>query len=182
MRLAAAPALLLATFAGAALADAAPPFDYWIDAHDDGSVTIYLSGDRACAEGPLLRRNAGTGEVVALTSCQGERTFLDECVPAGQYQYGLATPYGCSQWGSYYYADASVDAPPAGCTPTVEAPVTAAPGDVPWSSERLICESTYRGAGRGTGCGTGGAVLGTNLLALAIGLALWRRRADRRGA
>jgi hypothetical protein len=167
-------AVLLASTA--ARADAPAPATYWIQTHDDGSATIFLSGDRRCADGPLLRKDVDTGEIVALTSCLDEQRFVDQCVPAGHYQYGLATPYACFVSGSAYFGEATVPAPPEGCTRTVEAPAAATA--VPWGDDPVICKSSYTGPGQG--CSTGGAVMGLNLAVLAAGLALWRRRAGRR--
>ncbi len=176
-------AVLLAAAPALARGDAGPPSTYWIRTLDDGSVTIYLSGPRACADGPLLRKSLDTGDVVALTTCDPHepQRFVDECVPAGRYQYGLATPYTCSEFGSAFYAEVTAPAPPAGCTPKVAAPTPAA--GVPWGSDPSVCESSYHGGEDRvfpSGCGPGGAVLGTNLALLLAGAALWRRRPGRR--
>lgn len=177
-----------ASLALPARANAPAPEYYGFDLTTEGNVVITVNdyAERACPDQGLLRRDVDTGEIVLITACQGD-AFLDECPPAGRYQYGLAEPLVCHETaGTLYYGELTVPAPETRCErccmPTGPAPVAAE--GVPWSADPYVCESSYVGQGGrdGQGCHTGGAVLGTNLLALAIGLALWRRRADRRGA
>jgi hypothetical protein len=181
MRLVAAIALLLA--AGEARANSAPPSTYWIAETRPGMVQICPSVGRTCTDRVLLRRDVATGATVSMTTCgvDAPDCYVDECVPAGTYQYGFAVPYDCSTFGAYYYAQVAVDGAPAGCTRTQPEP---APVDsVPWPTgdpaQDRICASTYDGPGSGVGCSTGGAVVGLNALAILVGLALRRRRVCR---
>lgn len=179
--LAAAAAFLAAP----ARANAPAPEMYSIDEPAAGTVVIDVLNyaERACPDEGLLRRNVDTGEIVRITTCQGD-AFLDECVPAGNYQYGLAEPLVCNETtGTQYYGEQTVTVGAGeSCTRTVDAPVPAE--SVPWTTDQWVCTSSYHGPGEdgGSGCNTGGAVLGTNLLVLVAGLALWRRRIGRRGA
>jgi hypothetical protein len=113
---------------------------------------------------------------------------LDECVPAGTYRYGFATPYACerSACGTYLYGVVEVTrALDPGCLPSAgnAAPSPVAP--VGWTEDDLICGydgpgyygSWGRAVAGGCGCGTASAgVLGVDGLAAAGGLALLRRR------
>jgi hypothetical protein len=146
---------------------------------DGATVTVYLnsSSHRGCPDQGLLRRDVDTGDIVKLTTCTDATTFVDQCVPSGSYQYGLAEPMACSRYaGTEYYTEVTVtDGAPSDCARTVDAPTAAA--SVPWGASQWVCRSSHPDPG---GCATGGAVLGANAAALAFGLALWRRRA--RGA
>jgi hypothetical protein len=179
----AVPAVVALSLAGnAARADAPPPEGYYV--HQDGTtVTVFLETyPRTCPDQGLLRKSVDTGEVVKITTCLDDRRFVDECVPAGHYQYGLAVALEChSASGTAYFGEATVTggAGPE-CTRTVAVPEAADASAVPWGSDPMVCASHYHGPGYG--CATGGAaVLGGNLAILLTGLALWRRRA-RRGA
>jgi hypothetical protein len=173
------PCLVVALAAFRAAADAPAPADYWIT-QADGHVQACPSM-RACPDDGLLRRNADTGEIVLLTTCAMDgRCFLDECVPAGTYQYGLATPYACYASGAYWYRTASVAGPPPGCVRTLPEPAPAE--SVPWTDGELICASSYHRPTvlQSCGCGSGGVVLGMQGLAVALGLALAARGRARR--
>lgn len=176
------PFLMSVLLAARALANSPAPADYWIH-QADGNVQICPSM-RVCPDDGLLRRNVASGEIALITTCSllEGACFIDECVPAGTYQYGLATPYTCVTSGAYWYRTASVEGASPACTRTAPAPVPAE--TVPWSDGELLCASTY-GGGWGSpscGCGSGGAVLGVQGLAVAAGLALAaRRRTSRAG-
>jgi len=159
--------------AGAARANSPPPATYWIHEGQPGKVWICPSMGPACPERVLLRRDVGSGEIVSVTACVAvePQCYLDECVPAGTYQYGFAVPYRCEETGSYFYEQIEAQGAPPGCTRTGPAPAPAA--SVPWSSRQVICRSTY-GHSDG-GCSTLGGVVGLNLLAVGLGLGLLRR-------
>lgn len=162
-----------------ARANCAMPVGYDVEEGPAGRVRICLRNfaERQCPDAGLLRRSTTRGEIVELTSCDGEGCFVDECVPAGTYEYGLAEPYAChsAACSTSYYEQVTVAGPAGACERTGPAPAAAA--EVPWTSgQELVC--TY---GAGTGCGSAGTVvLGTNLAVLLAGLALWRARTDRR--
>ncbi len=162
-----------------ARADCALPADYSVTEAPAGTVTIRLWGaGRKCPDDGLLRQGPGAADVVKITTCDGD-DFVDQCVPAGTYRYGLATPYQCqpSSCGTFFFTTAVVAGAAPECVRTVAAPVAAT--GVPWGDDRTICGY---GAGRETGCGLApaGTVLGTNLALFLLGMALWRWRAGRR--
>lgn len=176
----------VAVAAGAALAvearaNCAAPVGYDIEETTPGLVRVCLQTfeERRCPDEGLLRRAVDGGAIVELTRCDEDGCFLDECVPAGTYEYGLAVPYAChsSSCSTAYYGRVTVAGPPGACVPTGDAPSGAT--DVPWESGRpLVCGY---GGGHASGCNTGAAaVLGTNLAVLLAGLALRRRRAPPR--
>lgn len=168
---------LLVVITSAARADSAPPLTYWIHEDTPGSVRICPSMGKTCPDRVLLRRDVATGAIVSMTACGtgiASDCYLDECVPAGRYQYGFQVPYACDdRWGSYYYAQEDVAGAPANCTRTLPAPEVAA--SVPWKTSEVICEGSY-GADGMFGCSNAGGVVGLNLLAIGAGIALRRRR------
>ncbi len=175
-----------AVAAAPARADLPAPEGYYSAVEPGGTVEIHVmtSSGRGCPDDGLLRRNTVTGEIVAIATCSDDLTFLDQCVPAGEYQYGLARPLACqSSGGTQYYETVTVtDGAAEGCTRTIVAPAPA--GSVPWGSEQWVCHGSYGGPHDSShffGCGTGG-VLGTNLVVLLVGLGLWRWRPGRRRA
>ncbi len=174
-------AMALAGVGTAARADLPMPDGYYAAVEPGGTVEIHVavsSGSRGGPDDGLLRRNTATDDIVELTTCSDEHTFLDQCVPAGEYQYGLAKPLACQVSGTEYYGVATVTVgAAAGCTRTIDAPIAAS--SVPWGAEQYVCHSTYEGPG--SSCATSG-VLGANLLVLLAGLALWRWRPGRRRA
>jgi len=167
--------------AGLALADCALPVGYRIVPDSQGNVQIYLENfaGRTCPDHGLLRRDLASGDVVMIAACAGD-AFLDECVPAGSYQYGLAVPYSCAaaSCDTQYYQTVQLAGPSDSCTRSGPAPAPVDPATVPWSDQQDVC-SYHRLLG---GCGVAprGAVLGTNLVLGLAGLALWRRRPGRR--
>jgi hypothetical protein len=176
-RLPALVVLLAAAVPAAARADCAAPLIYGITAT---GPTVQICPDpyavvasRADCPGDGLLRVDSNGGVVLISTCDDQKCYVDECVPAGTYRYGRKTPFACqgSACGTYYYGSATLSASADGCTRTLAAPV-AYVGALPWGSSDLVC--AYRG-GFGYGCSSGGAapVLGFNALLLLVGLIWW---------
>jgi hypothetical protein len=110
---------------------------------------------RRCGDAAgLLRQNVDTGQVVKLNGllpgaatgyCAGEG-YLDECVPAGRYRYGLAVPYRCcpSCCTTQYYVQFTVVAPPPPNCEATRRPDNPPPvpfaGQVPWGASQEICD------------------------------------------
>lgn len=187
-----AAAVALSAHAFAARADCAMSVGYQVTEEPAGYVRICLLNfdGRKCPDQGLLRRardarcTATAGamlercvDVEKLTSCDADGCFVDECVPAGTYQYGLAKPYACNSASceTSYFQEVKVTGAAADCARLTPPPENVA--TVPWSSEPLVC--SYGGSDGG-GCSTGSSVLGFDLAALAAGLGLWRLRARRR--
>ncbi len=191
--IAAVALVALAAGAGPARADAPWPEGYAFDTSVPGTVKVYVHNyqSRRCPDAGLLRRATASGQVVKITACdpggsaEAPFTFVDECVPAGEYQYGLADPLQCTATaGTDRYATVTVTSGAAeGCTPTLAPapePVTSSSADEWPTRGPIVCGGSY--GKLPTGCNTGGAVLGLDLAVLAAGLALWRRLPGRRGA
>lgn len=137
---------------------------------------------RTCPGDGLLRLNAA-GEAALITACDADRCFVDECVPAGTFEYGLKTPFACGYTcsPSVYYGTAVVPGAGAGCQRTLTPP-TVYTGAVPWTfgaDPSIDCPGRARDTG---GCGSAGAagVLSLNAAIFAVGALLWRARARRR--
>lgn len=170
----------------AARADAPAPETYWFRQPEAGTVTIYLNdySGRTCPDQGLLRRKVGTDEVVKITSCADDLRFIDQCVPAGEYEYGLAVPLECHESaGTERYSTLTVavsDGAAEGCTRSVGDPAPVSATDVSgWDAGPWVCERHYPGM---PDCSTGGGVMGLNVALLGAGLALWRWRPGRRRA
>ena len=166
--------------ASEARANCAMPVGYDVQEVSPARVRICLEDfeGRTCPDAGLLRRPVGGDATVLITTCDGDGCFLDECVPEGTYEYGLAEPFACvrSACSTSYYGTVTVTGRVEGCVRSGDAPQPA--DDVPWTSgDEFVC--TY-GNTQGSGCGTGPAVLGANLAVLLAGLALWRWRGTRR--
>ena len=119
----------------------------------------------------ILRRNVATGEVVSLDSqsCIGADwttdplVMVDQCVPAGTYEYGFPAAQECYDGSDFF--EATVTAELGACTRTVPAPA-AYEKSVPWDKTKM-CK---------TGCSASGvAAPGGVLLALGALMALCRR-------
>jgi hypothetical protein len=141
-------------------------------------ICVVDFADRACPDSGLLRRHKSSGQVVEITTCDGLGCFQDDCVPAGEYQYGLKSPLACVPAAVYteYFHEAAVPEPAAGtvCTSGVEPPA-AYSATVPWGADQMVC--TYQSK---SGCGSrAGPVLTLNGLLILVGVFLWRRRAKR---
>jgi len=163
--------------------------DYSITESPAGTVYVCLDTTEGltCPGDGLLRLDQASGDVVLLTTCAGPEAslslqgcYLDECVPGGTYQYGLAVPYDCNPQAcaTRYFETTSVKGPSGACTRDIAAPVSAQ--SVPWSGDQgNVCTSSNM---RSCGCGVAprGAVLGTNLVFALVGVALWRSRRMRR--
>ena len=173
-------AVALAAIGSPVWADMPAPQEYLISEPAPGMVVVRVLNyaGRTCPDQGLLRRNVASGEIVEITTCQDAQDFLDQCVPAGDYQYGLAVPFACEgSGGTYYYGAVTVSQGASlDCTRTIDAPVAAL--SVPWSEAVTVCAPSYSND-RSHGCGTGGTVLGTNLLVLLAGAAIWRWRPRR---
>ena len=149
-------------------------------------ICVMNFADRACPDNGLLRRNKGNGQVVEITTCDGSGCFQDECVPAGEYQYGFKNPLTCepAAVNTEYYHEVAVAAPAAGTTCTSELiPPVPYSGSVPWGTDQMVC--TYQQGQSKSGCGArAGPVLTLNGLLFLAGAWLWRMRARRalRGA
>lgn len=158
-----------------ALANCAMPRDY--QAKIEGNTVTVCAQGQCDAVGALLREDVATGTVVELSNCSGSEAgaysacFVDECVPAGSYRYGLKSPYPCCSacCGTYYYGGGlssstttDVTAQLGECTPTGEVP-SAYAGKPPWDGkDAVICQynNPYEGTG-GSSSGTGGSSSGT---------------------
>lgn len=149
--------------------------------------------DRLCPD-PLgtgmLRQNLDTGEVHQLAEfCSDEplyeggpsrACYLDECVPAGQYRYGFATPWqdpscgGCPP--SQYFGEAIIEeALAAECTLAVDNPGVEPYGStLPWGDDPDICDDS--GFGCSVGAGPRELVLGIQALVALLGLGFMARR------
>lgn len=153
-----------------AQANCAMPKDYHATV-EGNTVTVCAQGQCDTA-GTLLREDVATGTVVELSSCTGtdagpySACWVDECVAAGSYRYGLKSPYSCCSacCGTYYYGagllsdNATVVTAPLGeCTPSGEVPAAYA-GKPPWDGKsQTICQYTNPNGSGGSNGGTGGA-------------------------
>jgi hypothetical protein len=177
MRLRGAAVAAVVLFSGEARADCAMPSEYEVTEGPAGTVRIQAqnTAGRKCPDDGLLRRDAATGAIVEITTCAGD-DFLDECVPAGTYQYGLARPYDCvpAACGTWYFAEQAIAGAALPCTRGIPDPAAAT--SVPWTSDHpMVC--SHRGRDDGGGCGTAPlSVLGTNFALLLVGVAGWRWR------
>jgi hypothetical protein len=181
--------LLLIAASSNARADCAAGPDYQILVGDPAPSTVKLevqrgSPDEGCGRSvPMLRQNIDTGEVVQLAFCI-QTTYLDECVPAGRYRYGLATPLPCEGCGGTpFFAIAEVPDDPAACTPSAgDSGPTPYTGTIPWTSTTgpNATEAVDFVCTGGPGCSAGGRlhVRALDSLALlgAIGWSMRRRR------
>ncbi len=155
------------------------------------SVQICFAG--ACGS-TILRQDVDAGTVVSLappicatldggpgSEADAPSCYVDQCVPAGHYVYGLATPYtcpnGCGGEAPYWTA-ATVTTPLAsGCTWGEENPpptVTSTPPPWPGNGDEA------KECAGGCGCSTASSVLGFDGSLLLVSLVwLWRRRGCR---
>ena len=171
-----ASAALLSLYPATALADSCASEEYDVSAEaNDVQICVSTASTRACPDNGLLRQNVDTGEVVKITACDSSGCFLDPCVGAGTYRYGLATPLACVRCAlsTDYYGTFTTSGVGSSCSSLVE------PADaVPWTSSKTIC--TYASSHASSGCSSSGAaVLGLNGLVAALGALLWRRRPRR---
>ena len=190
--------IVSATLAPApAEADCARP-DVYSATVSGNTVTIEPLNDegRGCPDpSGMLRQNVSTGQIVKLadfcgqvpeqdgTGFQDGAPYIDECVPAGEYRYGFATPYQClSACSADYFTDATVaDQLPTGCQLSQGDSGPTAATTVPWGGTIKICalEGGSSGCSVANGRGTG-AVFLVQGLALLVGAALMFRRKTHR--
>jgi hypothetical protein len=180
----------LATASSTAHADcaAAPQYDAVVGAASASTVSVSIDQaepDQTCGGStPMLRQNIDTGEVVQLATYCDQDTYLDECVPAGRYRYGLAMALACEGCGgTAFFTVADVTASSDGCTlSSGDAGATAYAGDVPWSSPTgaSATESIDYVCTNGPGCSAGGKlrvhVFDSLALLVAIAWSIRRRR------
>jgi uncharacterized protein (TIGR03382 family) len=175
----------LAAAPGVAFGNSAAPLTYDVEV---SGATVTVCADpyamtppgRPCPDEGLLRRHVATGEVVVITTCADDGCFVDECVPPGEYQYGLAEPFACSEHssGTFYYVTASTTEPVGSCART-QGPPAAFNGALPWSGGDTICGD--RGPDGG-GCSSTGGTLAFDAALLVAGAILWARRRRCRAA
>jgi hypothetical protein len=184
----------LALVALPAHADCANPIggDYTVTT-TGSTVTICPTG--AGGGGPLLRQDVSTGEVVEIGGCSqpnpmgGVACFVDECVPSGEYRYGFAEPFTCSDVSggcgrtAYYFEEATVGAEATGsCKPSIAGCTATATDTVPpWMSGADLTQSTTCPS---SGCSISAAgdsrVLFLDGVVMVCGLAFAVRSARRR--
>lgn len=186
-------ALLLLGASSNVHADCAAGPDYQALVADPAPSTVHVeiehgSPDQGCGQSvPMLRQNIDTGEVVQLAAFCSGGAYLDECVPAGRYRYGLATPLACEGGcnGTPFFGIAVVPNSSVGCTLSDgDAGSTPYTGTVAWTSStgsNATDDIDYVCAA-GPGCSSGGSarVHALDLLAL-FGAIVWsvRRRRKR---
>ena len=125
------------------------------------SIDHYRQKNLCEKEVTLLRKNVETGEVVSLGSgsCVNLKV-VDECVPAGKYQYGFVSlPTSCD---SQIFTEVTVSAALGDCTRTTGiAAAQAYSGSAPWASEQWTEDCA-------TGCSASGVAAPANLMLLAL--------------
>ena len=163
-------------------ANAPAPPEYLIEVQDN-TVFICTTYGECPSQGTLLREGAGE-EVVSLSTCgshNGRQCYVDECVPAGSYRYGLEAPYECSRYyDPPYYGNVVVTSELDQCERTLTATSPEDYADpVPW-----LGQDQWQNCDSPPNCSIGGAadpVFGLQLLALCTGVLLVvRRRASKR--
>jgi MYXO-CTERM domain-containing protein len=129
----------------------------------------------------MLRQNIATGSVVELANYCVDGQYVDECVPVGDYRYGLATPLDCSEAGTCggmpYYATINVPvAAPSDCTRSAG---NIAPTDytdaAPWSGKPntyVDCPMSDSGCSCSVPSRSAGGFFG---VLIAFTIAIWRR-------
>jgi hypothetical protein len=157
-----------------ASANCAMPTTYEVTVFPNNTVTICPMNyqGRGCPDPEGLLREGG-GEIVKVADkCvdgrRPERCYVDDCVPAGEYKYGFATPYECCETccGTDYYATAIVTSDPP--TPCVsggdggEGGDDSGAGGVPWGDSYSICDYQGGSARGGTGGGGTGGLAGND--------------------
>jgi hypothetical protein len=161
-----------------------PPAMYMVTEEAPGRVRICLLSyqeSRTCPDHGLLRQSVDGGEVVEITACDTAACFLDECVAAGSYRYGLVDPFHCTDSGApALLASITIAGADASCVRTTPDPLPAA--DVPWSSSSGNWVNCSSGGTGHSGCASAPAAssTGAGLAMLLAGALLWRWRARRR--
>ncbi|MDD5307754.1 MAG: hypothetical protein PHU25_10580 [Deltaproteobacteria bacterium] len=150
--------MLLFLMNAPARANCAMDQDYYIKAVGN-SVYVYEeygddyygweTGGLICpTPGGMLRQDVASHAVVKLAdfcfkSDDYTSAYVDECVPPGDYRYGLAVPWGCGDWEEgcsspyyyvAYYGEIEVTTPVEGCILSDGDPGdTLFDGGVPWT-------------------------------------------------
>ena len=174
---------------GPAQADCSTGPDYFANINNTSVTVCAGSEGRACGSNiAMLRQNVADGTVVDIGNSCDAGCYLDDCVPAGTYRYGYATPYDCSQSGCAgrvaLFRQVTI---PAWASPdctrrsSVLAP-TATSVTPPWGTGAAIQQYvTCPDGGGGCAMATGSrwTVRGFNALAFGIGVLLMGLRARR---
>jgi hypothetical protein len=114
--------VLLAHSPARADCDSGAGYHASLDSTTPTSVDIDLIDTARTCPDPsgMLRQDETTGAVVRLAdTCSSPNIYVDECVPAGTYRYGYATPFDCSESacsGVGLFDEITVTASPTGCT------------------------------------------------------------------
>lgn len=117
-------------------------YGYHSEVDSEANTVTICADDHACGvDGGMLRQNVDTGEVVELPALCGEgfddNCYVDECLPAGTYRYGLATPLPCGCGTRYFFEEITLeeelDENCAVSDPSLEALPYA--DELPWESE-----------------------------------------------
>jgi hypothetical protein len=180
--------VILTTTASHARADcaSAASYDVTVGLVAPTSVSIAIDegdSDELCGGTvPMLRQNIDTGAVVELADYCDQTSYIDECVPAGRYRYGLVQPLPCEGCGGTPYFEAiTVPAASGSCTPTTGDPGPISyTGALPWKSPvgaSATLDIDYV-CNNGEGCNGSGSlrVHAFDLLALLGGIAWTVRR------
>jgi hypothetical protein len=189
MRLTLIVVLLIATSSNVrADCAAAPGYDAVVTASTVSIEVDQGTADQTCGGSvAMLRQDVDTGEVVQLAAYCDQGAYLDECVPAGRYRYGLATPLPCEGCGgTAFFAFAAVSAGSGSCALSAgDAGATPYAGAVPWSTATgaAATDAVDYVCTDGPGCSAGGKlrvhVFDSLALLAAIGWSFRRRRSRR---
>jgi hypothetical protein len=168
--------------------DCASGADYRATVTGNTVTVCPVQTTRTCsATTTLFRQDASDGTTVAVTgACSSQGCYVDACVPAGNYRYGYATPFDCSEAGCgavALFVNVSVTnvlaadcAPPGGSATTAPAATSA-----PWGSG-----AGDAGFSRLKSCPSGGCAMASadrtavrlvDLLAIGLGILLVGRQA-----
>jgi MYXO-CTERM domain-containing protein len=147
---------------------------------ETGTVVICADNRQCSGGGAIIRENTETGEVVEISgACQEEdynSCWIDECVPAGTYRYGLSRPLDCGCGSSEIFVGVDVTTTVEGCVPGQGGSVVAREEGVPWGDD-----SSEDCVGEGCSVASEPTQVGLPVFALVglLGLALMLRKARR---
>jgi len=158
---------------------------------DGGTVTVCTrSSSRQCGAAiDLLRQSEsdGTAVVVAASPCSAAGCYVDACVPPGQYRYGYAKAFDCSEGecGAVgLFEEVSVTAAlPASCALTSPTPAPAAevpPWGTPAPGTHPLRLFTCNAGTCSIAPRAGAVPRWLDGLVVCVGLAIAARRARRR--
>lgn len=162
---------------------------YFCEVFGNQARICFEYSERHCPEpAGVLRENVDTGEVLKLDQFCTEykpECYLDECVPPGNYRYGLVVPFTCTQYGTSYYCTVEVTEELDDCTPSADNEGPSWYGDdPPWAGDKdgKVCKSTYDPYGETFTCTTAipGRAREGLLFALLAGVGLMAFRLTRR--